>query len=166
MPPEAISFVQPLRTSRGRLAVGSSLLDPATLRRLLVWPIPKRGPDVSIVLVDEDGDPTRYKTLLGATTSLRRRRIIGVARQEFEAWLLADHVVVGRAVGTTLDMTADPENMQPGRAKEILMGWLADPARYDHRSALRRTIAETADLAVVARRCAAFKRFLGDLATV
>ena len=60
-------------------------------------------------------------------------------------------------------MTGDPEKLQLGEAKEILAQWIATAGRPDDAAALRRTIALTCALDVVAARCPAFGRFLEDI---
>jgi hypothetical protein len=45
---------------RCRVASGSDLLKPASLRKLLTWPLPETTPDFAVVLVDGDGDESRY----------------------------------------------------------------------------------------------------------
>jgi hypothetical protein len=87
--PESIIFEEPLRTPRGPRARGSMLLDEGTLRPLLTWPQSTR-PHLAVVLVDADGKQGRQQELESFVEGLSTQVAIGVAIQEFEAWLIAD----------------------------------------------------------------------------
>jgi hypothetical protein len=149
---DVVAFHEPWKTRRGRIAKGSDLLHAQTLRQLLTWPLPESRPDIAVVLVDRDGDRERERFLLQTIEDMQTLpvRVIGVAAEEFEAWLIADHVALGAVIGSTIDMTQDPESMKPGEAKAFLASCLvahADPAEA------RRQLARSLDLGTIARRC-------------
>lgn len=156
VPESAITFLAPLRTSRGRVARGSDLLHVPTLRRLLAFP---RRPDLAVVLVDGDEDRSRKATLEAALEGLAMPRVIGVAPPEFEAWLIADHEAVGAVLGRPVPTPPDPESMRRRQAKALLQDWLTDgPAEA------RISVASRCDLDRIGQRCPAFATFRADLA--
>ncbi len=158
--PEAIQFQGPLRHGRGRVARGSDLLDRGTLRRLLTWMKPELEPDLVVVLVDEDGDHGRKQMMENLVSDLLPdKKVVAVAVREFESWLIADEDAVGKAADAVFDRTVEIEPMDPGRAKSIWNGWMAD---RDER-AVKRTVARTACLDVLASLCRAFEGFRSDL---
>jgi hypothetical protein len=114
LPETAVLFEEPLRTNRGRPARGSDLLDRQTLRRLLMWPSAARRPQLAIVLVDADGDETRRPTLNAATENVTTPRVVAVAVQEVEAWLIADMNAVRIACGVDdFDSSETVEALRP-----------------------------------------------------
>lgn len=165
IPENAVRFEAPKRTARGRIAVGAELYDRrVTLRQLLVWPMtPKQParPELAVVLVDCDAEPGRKQKLEGWVSDLPGTRIIAVAIQEFEAWLIADTVALNKALGAGPSTAPDPESMKPRQAKELLASWVGAQSRTDRD--IRRTLAEICDLDVVAKRCSAFGEFRKEL---
>ena len=164
IPENAIHFESPLRT-RGNVAKGSHLLDRSTLRQLLTWFRPEMRPDLAIVLVDRDGVARRKTRLVSHIRDLdiSAPRLIAVAREEFEAWLLADHSAVQSVLGSSRNQGPYLERMEPGEAKGLLQRWFGECIpENDHRLA-RREIAQSCDLTTVQRRCPSFRAFLTDL---
>ena len=137
------------------------LLDKATLRRLLSWPPGPRRPELAVVLLDADGDKQRGSGIEQAVDDLPLRRVIGLAVQEFEAWLISDEKAVAGAIGAPFPTQKAPENMKPREAKTLLLDWIGR-AGADERKA-RLTIAATADLGAIASRCPAFQDFRSKL---
>lgn len=156
-----IAFEQPNRTRGGRLARGSDLLHRTRLRQLLSWARPGTRPDVALVLVDADGRTDR-RTLLGAhTEGLLSQPVVGVAIQEFEAWLVADiELVVKKLPGATVP--SSPEEASPGVVKGTLVEATSGLSREAQRN-LRCELAADCDLETVEKRCRAFKQLLRDL---
>ncbi len=157
IPTAAIRFESPLRT-RGRIA--TDLQHQRTLRQLLTWLDPRKRPDLAVVLVDCDGENTRKARLMGYVTGLPVAHVIAVAIQEFEAWLLADAVTVGRIAGASRAFAGPPEGLHPTLAKSELSAWLA--STHDVRHA-RRQIASSCDLAIVAKACSSFATLMQEL---
>jgi len=154
-----ISFQSPLRTRRGRIARGSQLHDELTLRQLLTWV--RDPPDLGVVLVDADGENGRRAMISGWVAGLSLDLAIGVAAQEFEAWLIADVVAVSRVLGVAVQQPPDPESMKPREAKK----WLSDRIEEvgaDSRS-VRMQVASELDLDRLKGVCRSFEQFLGEL---
>lgn len=164
IPEAAVSFEEPLRLRRGgRIARGSDLLSSQRLRELLTWPA--HPPDLAVVLVDADGFLDRLQVLQRAVVDRSVPHAIGVAVQEFEAWLISDHGAVKKALGASPSGPAEIETLPPGRAKETLTRWTAEAGKSQQERDVRLTIARICDLTHVARRCAAFAAFMADLAS-
>jgi hypothetical protein len=164
IPEAAIHFECPLRTTRGKLAKGSDFLNRQTLRQLLTWPSAKRRPDMAIVLHDMDGDTNRLTTLRGHTENLRSRPVIGVAREEFEAWLLADVRTLHSVCKQTVKMPPSPEQLERSEAKKRIEQWIANDAGTNvERRSKRIEIARTCDIGVVRDRCPSFNAFYEGL---
>ncbi len=161
IPEDAITFLSGLRT-RGRLPRGSDLLDGKVVRRLLTFPVRARRPDLGVVVIDEDDDKTRGPRLQEEIESLSLTVVVGVARLEFESWLLGD----AAAVQSVLPGTAappNPEGLGRGEAKAWLAEAIAnDPQECSHLD-LRRSLASAADLSVL-MRLRSFESFYKDLA--
>jgi uncharacterized protein DUF4276 len=160
LPEGAVLFQRPLRL-RGKTPRGSDLLVATSARKLLAWPPGSRAPEFAVFLVDGDGDPSRRATVEHATVGALVETVIGVATQEFEAWLIADDVAVSRAMGATFPTQKNPEEMKPREAKNVLADAIGR-AGSDPR-VVRRTIARTCGLDVVSSRCPSFRRLREDL---
>ncbi len=87
--------------------------------------------------------------------------VIGVAVQEFEAWLVADDASVAKALRSAFPTPAAPESMMPGEAKRLLEAAIG--AQGADGQAVRRTIAALEDLDRVAKRAPAFHSFRTEL---
>jgi hypothetical protein len=159
IPLAAVRFIGPLRR-RGVVIRGSQLLDRETLRQALSFGSERRRPDFAVVLVDEDGDDARHRTVDGHVADLPLPRVVGCAVREFEAWLIADHAPV-RAMLGPLQAPASIEQLRPTEAKALLAGWASSGNVAEIE--LRRTLASQCDLDDVAHRCAAFARFRNDV---
>jgi len=161
IPAAAIRFESPLRT-HGRLPRGSDLQHEQTLRRLLTWPLPTMRPDLSIVLVDCDVEPSRRARLEGYVANLPGEKVIAVAVQEFEAWLLADRAVLKKVMGGVDRPFLGPvEGLQPAGAKRELGEWIGQ-ARASTTD-LRFDLARTVDLAILSREAPSFAALLSSL---
>ncbi len=169
---DEVRFEGPLRDEDGRVARGSTLRTSSTLRRLLTWPNPTRRPDLAVVLVDsgKDNDAIVKHGLEVVVQGLHVKVVIGVARPEFEAWLIVDCACAASVLGATLSEPPDPEKLGPSEAKEILNQWIgqhgglaghADPKA--RKKDLRLKIAKACNLDTLARRCRSFELFLKDL---
>lgn len=165
IPEGAVRFEAPLAL-RGRAARGSDLRVCANLRKLLTWASPTRKPDLAVVLVDADGEGNQVHTELtgcvgGEWNSRQLPVTVGVAVQEFEAWLLADQEAVHAAIGRTYDALPDLEAMAPREAKTTLQAWLSAQAFKDRstRVGARKAVAQQCRLDEVARRCPSFAHF-------
>jgi len=156
VPEPSVRFLSPLRI-KGRIHRGGDLLDRMRLRQLLSWPLATLRPDLAVVLVDQDGKPDRRAELERHVEGIPLPRVIGVAVEEFEAWLVADEVAITSATTSTADAVAAPEKLSPRGAKRHLDERMED-ARVDRRTA-RRRIAQACDLAKVRERCPAFDAF-------
>lgn len=163
IPAPAIRFEAPLRDRRGNVARGTQLLHRETVRQLLSWPLAHKRPDLVVILVDADEDTGRKTRLEESLSDLVVTRVVAVAVQEFEAWLIADHAAVGEALGSAPPMPGEPERMDRREAKTLLASWVGDRPALNERT-VRRTLADLCDLEVVSRRCTAFEQFLRELA--
>lgn len=166
-PEQAVTFVAPLRTARGLIARGSHLLHRRTLRQLVTWA--RRAPRLAIVLVDEDGQADRRGTFRRHIEGLPSppHRIIAVARQEFEPWLIADHAAVVRSVSWAPDEPGSRESLAPREAKELLIQWTAGAGAgtadlSERRRRARLDLAHTVDLRKL-DALASFRDFADDL---
>lgn len=159
IPRAALRFTEPLRTARGGIARGSAL-HGKTLRILLNYQ-PVDRPDLIIVLVDADGDTSRKRFLESLVGDMPGTKLIAVAVQEFESWLVSD----GEALTAVLpagraQLPPHPEKLAPAEAKALLhtMSSTADdPAQA------RLSLAERLDLEAVAKKCTSFALCLDEL---
>jgi hypothetical protein len=163
IPAPAVRFEAPLRDRRGNVARGTQLLHRETLRQLLSWPLAHKRPDLVVVMVDGDEDPSRRAKLEEHVSDLAVAKVIAVAVQEFEAWLIADHAAVCSALDATPIAPKDPERMARREAKALLASWMGAHPESSARS-IRKTLANRCDLDVVRRRCSAFDDLLRALA--
>lgn len=168
IPTAAIRFVSPLRL-QGRPHRGSDLLLTRNLRRLLTFASPPRRPDLAVVMVDEDEQPSRRKDLVASTQDLPLRSVVAVPVREFEAWLIGDHASVRSLLGVTGSPPA-PETMARREAKRLLTNWMeaaiatdssqrAEPRTVQQ---LRAQLAQQCDLTTL-ERLAALQQFREDL---
>lgn len=159
-----VRFEEPLRTGRGTRARGSTLHSRETLRQLLSWADPTRQPDLAVILVDADGDDERQDLLDSAVDGVLVETVIGVAIQEFEAWLVADPVALQSVLRQPLTLPAkSPEKLSRRQAKELLQQWCEQHARSRDAAVIRRDLARLCDLDTLARQCTAFALFLRKL---
>ena len=130
VPRAALRFSEPLRTVRGGIARGSSL-HGKTLRVLLNYQ-PVDRPDLIIVLVDADGDPSRKRFLDELVADMPGTKLIAVAVQEFESWLLSDGDALAAVLGVDPARTPQhPEKLARAEAKALLQAMSSaaeDPA--------------------------------------
>ncbi|MBI5516443.1 MAG: DUF4276 family protein [Deltaproteobacteria bacterium] len=170
IPVGAVLFEAPLRTVRGTVARGGELLDRGTLRRILSWARPTQRPDLVVVLIDADGELNRKARLNEFARDLPGARVIAVAVEEFEAWLLADEAALRAALDREIPAAPSPEELPPGAAKKKLNalcdGGNASSDRKPRRRQVRQTLCEQASLDALARACPSFKAFLEDLRAV
>jgi len=161
LPPEAVRFVEPLRTGTGLVARGSQLRHRQIVRQLLAgWAPDQKKPDLFVILVDADGEAGREKSLQEWTSDLGACAI-GVAVQEFEAWLVSDQAAVQRSLGAEFAAAPDPEGMRPREAKRLLDDAITRSGKPA--SQVRMALAGLLSLALVAKRCRAFKAFFENL---
>lgn len=166
-PEGAIQFEEGLKDGRARVPRGSQLLRQNTLRKLLRWANPARAPQLVIVLVDRDGARGRREELRLAVRDLDQAPcVIAVAREEFEAWLIADEGAAACILGRPVARSPDPESLDPGVAKATFNEWLALGTPGEDQARIRRRIAERCKLGLIKGRCKAFEQFLDDLAEV
>src|SRR5262245_30253938 len=90
LPLDRVPWLRPLRLP-GREPRGCDLLNPKVLRRVLNWPQMARAPHCSIVLVDDDGDPTKVHDTQAEVAQASPAACVLIASRSFESWLLADH---------------------------------------------------------------------------
>lgn len=160
---DTVSFEEPLRTSRGRLARGSILHSRDTLRPLLFWAGPIKQPDLAVVLVDADSDDERQGLLDSAIDGVPVETVVAVAIQEFEAWLVADPDALKAVLRQPLSPPRPPEKLSRREAKEILKRWCEQHARSRDEAEIRRDIARQCDLDTLKQKCTAFASFLSKL---
>lgn len=167
VPTATVRFEAPLRTTRGTIARGGELLDRGILRRILLWAKPTQRPDLAIVLVDADGTRDRKTVLTRHTNDLPGNRLIAVAVQEFEAWLLADEQALRRVLGGDIPSASAPEALRPGEAKKRLNDLCDARAGEGDRKRFRREVRQglgaDASLDAIGRACPSFMDFLDDL---
>lgn len=162
IPERAVEFQQPPRLN-GRQVRGSDLYHPDALHQLLEWPEP---PNLAVVFVDRDGQKKRREKLHDAIEEMSPTptRIIAVAVEEFESWMISDITAVQNVLGTFPDLPSEPEEMKPREAKSLLQSWEGSSERSDPAPILRREIADHLDIATLRDRCSSFQTFLTDLA--
>jgi hypothetical protein len=160
VPEQAVTFLSPLRP-RGRHARGSDLHDRNSLRQLLTWPNKNRRPDLAVVLVDGDGRHDRRSTLREFVDGISTPHVVGVAIQEFEAWLIADHGAVVGALSPAPEQPSHVESLSPRQAKTLLGQWISTAGDPDG-AGVRLTLARTCNLTVL-DRLSAFQSFRQDL---
>jgi len=161
LPTEAIRFEEPLRHGV-RVARGSDLIHAPTVRRLLTWfpGGPAVRPDLAVVFVDRDGAQDRRAALIEAVRELPVSKVVGVAVEELESWLLGDPNALARVLPSA---TPPPEieGLPPRQAKLLLQQWSAgvQPTPWQ----IRKSLAHLCDLATLQQRCPSFARFAADL---
>jgi hypothetical protein len=125
-----------------------------------MWPSAHRRPNVAVLLVDADGDNTRRASLAKHVEGISLTTVIAIAVQEFESWLLGDQAALNRVAGQVFPRPPAVEQMKPGDAKSRLAACLA--SGHDAHAA-RREIAHGLELVTLARECASFGQFVGDM---
>jgi len=158
LPNGAIQFVASLRRSTGQPLLGSALAEPALLKEVLVWPQARRGPSVSVVLVDADGDSKRFKDIETMVKTLRTPTAVAVAVQEFEAWLIADDHCLSQVMGTSVKSDKRPDDLHPGVAKKRLTALCEKHRPNDAGSSVRVELASLMSLKKAAGRSSSLKR--------
>ena len=164
----AIRFEQGLRKRNAAEPRGGDLVKRKTLQQLLDWPRDDMRPNLAIVLVDEDDDKKRHAAMRESIDELRYGRpttVVGVARREFESWLVTDRACVAKVLDRPFDDAGDPEEWSPGEAKRLLQRMLegvpgSDRARTRR---LRCEICSRCDLEHLRWGSRSFERFLSDL---
>lgn len=158
-----VQFEAPLNLPTPRPPRGSDLLDRKNLRRLLGWP-PNRRPDLAVVLVDEDGVEDRLPTVRSYLDADWVPPVaVGVAVREFESWLIGDVQSVREVLAIKIDEPQEREGMKPGRAKELLNGWIEKCDRAGKDRSVRVQIAGTLRIDELARTSRSFHRFHEEL---
>ncbi len=162
-----VVFLPPQRVM-SRHVRGNDLLDTDTLLGLCTWFYPDRMPDALIVLVDEDEDSARRGRLRKDVDAFEsppcvHRIVIAVAKQEFEAWLIADANAIQEALGSRFQQPPNPESMKRGVAKETLQAAIATSPQAQNPFGVRVDIARRTRLEVVRKACASFDTFMKDL---
>lgn len=161
-----LRFGAPLAYERRR-AMGSELLQPRVLKRLLQWPLADLRPDLAVVLVDRDGDTARERQLRETVAAARHAAtpptVIAVAVEEIEAWLLSDTAALASVLSDGSAPSA-PEKMSPGAAKTELEARInRQTNEVADRWALRVRLAHVLDLDRVARASRSFDGFRKEL---
>ena len=113
----------------------------------------REGFDAVVILIDQDGDSTRFKsaTFAQETTVTSFPRAIGIAVKTFDAWFLADHQSLSKVLKTDVDMQPDPESI--GNPKAVCQ-LLNENAVGDLRLRdLYTNVAMIADLQTLRQRC-------------
>jgi hypothetical protein len=119
---------------------------------------------MAIVLHDMDDDTERLVTLRSHTENLLIRLVIGVAREEFEAWLLADVRTLRSVCKQPVEMPPSPEQLERSEAKRRIEQWIAsDAATNVERRSKRIEIARSCEIGVVRDRCPSFNAFYEGL---
>src|SRR5262249_54579948 len=125
----------------------------------------RHKPHFAIVLIDADGDPQRRALVAEYVRDLKTPLVVAVAVQEFETWLIADPTAV-RTVLQRATVDEPPEGRPPGRAKALLSDWSAALRARPSPAEIRRSLAATLSLDVVAQRCPSFAAFRSELRAV
>lgn len=163
IPEGAIHFEMPL-LNRLRDPRGNDLVHPETIRRLLTWFPGGRAarPDLAVILVDRDGLQERRTSLLEAVRDLPVTKVVGVAIEEFESWLVGDPGALSRVLPRSIS-PPEIESLAPREAKDLLQRWTAGAHPNKNDVQVRKSLAAWCDLAMLQRRCPSFGRFLADL---
>ena len=136
IPQDAVLFLEPLNV-RGRVPKGSDLLRP---RWLVTYPQRATAPDLSIVMIDGDGNRDRLKKVEADLKGLPAVAV-AVAVEEFESWLISDHAAVVEVFGADIEKPARPESLPPRGARELLAKWFALHGRGRSERELRHRLA-------------------------
>ena len=89
---------------------------------------------------------------------------MGVAVKEFEAWLIADAEALSNVLGRSKNSPESPEKLTCREAKQRLSTWLNEIATEKRNTQdIRRELASTIDLEVLANTCPSFKAFQQEL---
>jgi hypothetical protein len=157
-------FVAPLRT-RGRHARGSDLIVPRVLGDLTTWPSVATSPNLAIIIVDRDEVLDRRAELRRATEGLITPplRVVAVAREEFEAWLITDVLALRSVLELDLDQAEDPEQMRSGAAKNLLRDWIGKSSVALDSRDVRTALAGQLRLEFLLRQNRSFQEFVEDL---
>lgn len=113
----------------------------------------RRGVDVLILLVDEDGQRERLTQITTAqdTTQSHLRRAMGVAVRTFDAWMLADESALTSVLGYEVNRRPDPETIH--QPKEDCAALLEDSPNDMAQSEMYAGIADQVDLGILSQRC-------------
>lgn len=122
----------------------------AGLARAWLRAAERGGFDALVLLIDRDGDDRRRRQFnqMQEDLSIRQPRALGVAVEEFDAWMLADEQALGGALNLPkLPRQPAPENVKdPKELCESLHPGVAWREVYA-------TIGNTASLDVIEQRC-------------
>ena len=88
--------------------------------------------------------------------------VVGLAKEEFEAWLISDSAAVS-CIGPIARTVASPENLARREVKQLLSSWIAAADAAGREKQIRRQIASRCDLDAVQRRCRSFEKFAKEL---
>lgn len=161
LPEAAVRFRWRYRDRRGRAVRGSRLLHQETRAELAaLHRLNDADIDLVVVAVDRDGEVERTPGWLAEPFAAMGVPVAaGVAREEFEAWLMGDARATSARLGSA--PPSAPELLAPSEAK----AWLASHAPSDGTAArgVRSDLARTADLDAIARSCPSFKHFRAAL---
>jgi len=99
--------------------------------------------------------------LIEATSHLLATRVIGVAVEEFESWLIGDPQALFQTVPGSIP-PPDIETLDPREAKRLLQQWIGNQqAKTDVQ--VRLSLANLLSLETLESRCPSFARFTLDL---
>jgi hypothetical protein len=164
-PEPAVTFRGRYRDEDGGHLTGSDLLDRDRREKLSVLhELADDRVDLVLFLIDRDGEAPRTPDHLATGWTAPTPLVVGVPREELEAWLLGDATGVSARLSTA--PPARPEELEPGAAKAWLQARVADvvgPGR-DAAREVRADLARRADLDRLDRACPSFAAFRRALA--
>lgn len=124
-------------------------------KRALRWMIEarKRGYDVIVLVIDEDGQSERVKEFDDAQNyrDVTIRRALGVAIRTFDAWILADEKALSAVLECNVNRQRNPEKITDPKS---VFRKLQDESGLNTRvSETYSAVAAAADIAILAKRC-------------
>ena len=111
------------------------------------------GFDALILVIDDDGDAERETGIANAQQheGLRLPRALGLAIRTFDAWMLADHVALSKAVNRTVHTQKQPETIKDPKSQCVRI--LADADCGVPLSEIYLHVANEIDLERLTQRC-------------
>jgi len=164
--PTATEYVfRRIKDSRFRVHHGK---DSGLFKRAVAWMLEARDDafDAVVLVIDEDDDANRARELTKAQEDTKHApgmpRAMGVAVRTFDAWMLADEVVLSQVLRCQVLRLPDPERERDPKRRCVD---LRDQAAIDlSQRDMYADIARQVDLHVLATRCpSGFGTFLARL---
>lgn len=149
-----------------RIPRGGDISNVKYIRQFLTNIMAKSNTHMVIIVFDADGNPGLKREIEDKIADIPTPHVIGMAIQEFEAWLIADQKTIVDRLKSNLNQSTDPEKMKRGEAKKLYNKWLNDsddPEDITTSSEIRIHIARNCNLEILKKRCPSIEQFTRDI---